>query len=149
MVSVTESLAASKRSGNDKRRNKVEPTDNPLTAPLINGSRIDEDQQQSEKRLEKMQSAVRALLECVGEDPDLEGLLSTPLRYAKALLFLTKGYQVNMENLVNNALFHEGHNEMVVVKNIEIYSLCEHHLVPFTGKVNIPRSMLPFRSDTN
>lgn len=82
-----------------------------------------------------MRGAVRTLLECVGEDPDREGLLDTPSRYAKALLFLTKGYQTNVDSIVNNALFSEGHNEMIVVKDIEIHSLCEHHLVPFNGKV--------------
>ncbi|KAK4093766.1 hypothetical protein Purlil1_2100 [Purpureocillium lilacinum] len=96
--------------------------------------RREEDADQAEKRLDKMRGAVRTLLECVGEDPDREGLLDTPSRYAKALLFLTKGYQVNVEDIVNNALFHEGHNEMVIVKDIEIHSLCEHHLVPFIGK---------------
>ncbi|KAF4471093.1 GTP cyclohydrolase I [Fusarium albosuccineum] len=116
--------------------------------------RREENPEQAEQRLDRMRGAVRTLLECVGEDPDREGLLDTPSRYAKALLFLTKGYQVNVEdivsrsnhsstaqsnknNQVNNALFHEGHNEMVIVKDIEIYSLCEHHLVPFTGKMHI------------
>ena len=97
-------------------------------------SRIDEPPE-IKARLEKMCGAVRTLLECVGEDPDREGLLATPMRYAKALLFLTRGYQASIESIVNNALFHEGHDEMVIVKNIEIQSLCEHHLVPFTGNV--------------
>ncbi|KAK5133838.1 GTP cyclohydrolase 1 [Meristemomyces frigidus] len=100
-------------------------------------SRIDEGPEQAEKRLEMMCGAVRTLLECVGEDPDREGLLGTPSRYAKALLFLTKGYQDHVKDVVNNALFNEGHNEMVIVKDIDIYSLCEHHLVPFTGKMHI------------
>ena len=82
-----------------------------------------------------MRGAVRTILECVGEDPDREGLLDTPGRYAKALLEFTRGYQVNVESIVNNALFHEGHNEMVIIKDIEVFSLCEHHMVPFTGKV--------------
>lgn len=90
-----------------------------------------------------MRGAVRTLLECVGEDPDREGLLDTPSRYAKALLDFTSGYQVNVEDIVNNALFHEGHNEMVIVKDIEIHSLCEHHLVPFIGKVRTEAA--PFR----
>ncbi|TQS33837.1 hypothetical protein Golomagni_05804, partial [Golovinomyces magnicellulatus] len=99
--------------------------------------RLDETPEQAEERLNKMRGAVRTLLECVGEDPDREGLLDTPSRYAKALLFLTKGYQANVDSIVNNALFSEGHNEMIVVKDIEIHSLCEHHLVPFNGKMHI------------
>lgn len=71
--------------------------------------------EESEERLESMRGAVKTLLECVGEDPDREGLLDTPLRYAKALLFFTKGYQVSFDKLVNNSVFHEGHNEMVII----------------------------------
>ncbi|KAF4120719.1 GTP cyclohydrolase IA [Geosmithia morbida] len=97
--------------------------------------RRQETEEQAKERLEKMSGAVRTLLECAGEDADREGLLATPERYAKALLFFTKGYQDNIEDIVNGALFHEGHNEMVIVKDIEVNSLCEHHLVPFAGKV--------------
>lgn len=97
--------------------------------------RLEEGPDEAAKRLKKMSDAVRTILECVGEDPDRTGLLDTPERYAKALLFFTKGYQQNVRDIVNNAIFHEGHNELVIVKDIEVSSLCEHHLVPFTGKV--------------
>ncbi|KAL2169240.1 hypothetical protein VTG60DRAFT_6320 [Thermothelomyces hinnuleus] len=99
--------------------------------------RVDEDDEQKQARLERMKGAVRTLLECVGEDPDREGLLATPDRYAKAMLYFTKGYQENVRDIVNGAIFQEGHNEMVIVKDIEVFSMCEHHLVPFTGKMHI------------
>lgn len=100
-------------------------------------ARLEEDAAQREARLGRMRAAVRTLLECIGEDPDREGLLATPDRYAKAMLFFTKGYQENVRDIVNGAIFHEGHNEMVIVKDIEVFSMCEHHLVPFTGKMHI------------
>ena len=99
--------------------------------------RLEESEAQKQERLDKMKGAVRTLLECLGEDPDREGLLATPERYAKAMLFLTKGYQENVRDIVNGAIFQEGHNEMVIVKDIEVFSMCEHHLVPFTGKMHI------------
>ncbi|KAJ4286876.1 GTP cyclohydrolase 1 [Collariella sp. IMI 366227] len=99
--------------------------------------RLEEDEAQKETRLARMKGAVRTLLECVGEDPDREGLLATPERYAKAMLFFTKGYQENVRDIVNGAIFQENHNEMVIVKDIEVFSMCEHHLVPFNGKMHI------------
>ena len=89
----------------------------------------------AQARLQKLSGAVRTILECIGEDPDREGLHGTPERYAKAMMFFTKGYEENLRDIVNGAVFHEDHDELVIVKDIEVYSLCEHHLVPFTGKV--------------
>ena len=83
----------------------------------------------------KLSSAVRTILECIGEDPDREGLLDTPDRYAKALLFFTQGYEGNLHGILNSAVFNENHDELVMVTDIDIFSLCEHHLVPFIGKV--------------
>ena len=80
---------------------------------------------------------VRELLLSLGEDPDREGLLRTPERMYKALRFLTKGYQENPEEILNEALFTVHYDEMVIVKDIEMFSLCEHHVLPFFGKVHV------------
>lgn len=77
------------------------------------------------------------ILTCVGEDPKRQGLLKTPERAASALLFFTKGYEENLDVIINDAVFDEDHDEMVVVRDIEMFSMCEHHMVPFAGKVSI------------
>ena len=80
---------------------------------------------------------VRKMLIGLGEDPDREGLVRTPLRFEKAMQYLTSGYNQKLEDLVNDALFTVDYDEMVIVKDIEFYSLCEHHMLPFFGKAHV------------
>ncbi len=86
---------------------------------------------------EKVKDLLKTLLTEIGEDPEREGLLSTPLRAAKAYEFLTRGYHQDVGEVMNKAIFNERYDEMVLVKNIDFYSLCEHHLLPFYGKVHV------------
>lgn len=100
-------------------------------------ARLEQSPLQAQERLDKLAGAVRTIFECIGEDPDREGLLQTPERYAKALMYFTKGYEENVRDLVGGAVFQEDHDELVIVRDIEVFSLCEHHMVPFIGKMHI------------
>jgi GTP cyclohydrolase I len=91
----------------------------------------------SEEQMEQMMDAVKAIIVGVGEDPEREGLLKTPKRVAEAMRFLTSGYSQSLDELVNDAIFDEGHNEMVLVRDINFFSLCEHHMLPFMGRAHV------------
>jgi GTP cyclohydrolase I len=84
-----------------------------------------------------MQDTIRNLLAELGEDPSREGLRDTPRRVEKSLRFLTSGYDTDLDSLLNNALFTVEYNEMVIVRNIDFYSLCEHHMLPFFGRCHV------------
>jgi GTP cyclohydrolase I len=88
----------------------------------------------NQKRVEEL---IRELLIEIGEDPDREGLIRTPERYARAMEFLTKGYSENAETIINNAVFSSEANNMIICRDIEVYSLCEHHMLPFFGRCHV------------
>ncbi len=105
------------RNGDNKRFNKADQFD--------------------EASVEQIATHYKEILKLIGEDPDREGLLKSPTRVAKAMLFLTQGYDEKPEDILLSARFQEDYNEMVIVKNIDLYSMCEHHLLPFIGKAHI------------
>ncbi len=84
-----------------------------------------------------MEKEIRRILEEIGEDPDRQGLRDTPVRVSRSLKFLTRGYSQDIGEIINGAIFDVDCNDMVIVKNIEFYSLCEHHMLPFYGKCHI------------
>ena len=109
--------------------NQVKKNDNKL--PKLNTT------QQPTVSEEKMRQAVRTLLLGLGEDPDREGLKDTPKRVVKALKFLTSGYHQSLDELLNGAVFHENANEMVLVRDIDLFSSCEHHILPIIGRAHV------------
>ncbi|KAI0285101.1 hypothetical protein BGY98DRAFT_910337 [Russula aff. rugulosa BPL654] len=131
------------RSSSGRTSPRAPTADRNSPLPDVNGlgwpakstlSRLNASPAENAARQKRLAAAVRTVLECIGEDPDREGLLRTPERYAQALMWMTKGYE---EHVINDAVFAEDHDEMVLVRDIDISSLCEHHLVPFTGKIAI------------
>ena len=92
---------------------------------------------ESAAAIASMQDAYLTLLNKVGEAPERDGLKDTPLRAAKALHFLTQGYRMDIDEVINGALFESDNDEMVIVKDIELYSMCEHHMLPFIGKCHV------------
>ena len=104
----------------------------PLAAPLVGGGRVHQSDEHGE-----MAALVRRQLELLGEDPARSGLLRTPERVARALAWLTRGYELDPRQVIGDALFEETHESMIMVRDIELYSMCEHHMLPFFGKAHI------------
>lgn len=100
-------------------------------------ARVEDTNLDTKQSIDELTQAFNNVIEAIGEDPHREGLLRTPNRAAKALAFLTRGYQQDLDEVVNKALFSSNIEEIVVVKDIELYSLCEHHLLPFIGKCHV------------
>ena len=94
------------------------------------------EENQENAKLQMMES-YRNIITAIGENPEREGLIKTPERVAKAMQFLTRGYQISAKEILEGAKFHESYSEMVIVKDIELYSLCEHHMLPFFGKAHV------------
>ena len=91
----------------------------------------------TDERIEALADAFREILEAIGEDVDREGLRRTPIRAARALEFLTQGYRQNLSQILNDAVFESDASEIILVKDIELYSMCEHHLLPFIGRAHV------------
>jgi GTP cyclohydrolase I len=93
--------------------------------------------QYNDKLVDSMSDKFKSIIKDIGEDQKRDGLIKTPVRAAKAMQFLTQGYDINPDEILRSAMFKEDYSQMVIVKDIEVYSLCEHHLLPFFGKVHL------------
>jgi len=89
------------------------------------------------EKTEKLSNITKSLIETIGEDPNREGLIKTPLRVAKAWTYFSQGYSSNLDEVINGAIFNEECSDMVVVRDIEFYSMCEHHMIPFFGRAHV------------
>lgn len=89
------------------------------------------------KQFDQLEKITRNLIETIGEDPSREGLLKTPKRVAKSWEYFSEGYRTDLDNIINEAIFHEDCSEMVVVRDIEFFSMCEHHMIPFFGRAHV------------
>jgi GTP cyclohydrolase I len=110
----------------------------PRNSDLQAAERLSRDKNPLDERdFDRMANVYRELLEAVGEDVDREGLRRTPERAARALEFMTQGYRQNLQEIINGAVFESSASEIILVKDIELYSLCEHHLLPFIGRAHV------------
>lgn len=117
----------------------IRPTRELLDPALLRGAtEVDTDEMSVDtERMHEFEQVIRRQLELLGEDPEREGLLKTPSRVAKALSWLTRGYELVPAEVIGDALFAENHENMVMVRDIELYSMCEHHMLPFFGRAHV------------
>jgi GTP cyclohydrolase I len=116
--------------------NNVDPNVHLLQNGVYNKHKL-KSQKQPEDLIQQLSSSYLNIIESIGEDTSREGLLKTPERAAKAMLYFTKGYNETLQGVIKGAIFEEDTDDLVIVKDIEFFSLCEHHMVPFMGKVSV------------
>jgi GTP cyclohydrolase I len=110
----------------------------PTNAAPASVTAVDADEMETDNAIQvEFEGLVRRQLEMLGEDPERDGLLKTPSRVAKSMAWLTRGYDLDARQVIGDALFEENHENMVMVRDIEMYSMCEHHMLPFFGKVHV------------
>ncbi|CAH8849091.1 unnamed protein product [Trichobilharzia szidati] len=139
-VEVMTKLKSTARNSDSQSLSKLNKTSGGMsirTIDMIDHEADNKVNENEEFNFNKLKELYKQILICIGENPNRPGLIETPARAASAMLYFTKGYQDDLQRIVNNALFDEGHDQMVIVKNINFSSICEHHLLPFSGHVSI------------